>query len=131
MTDKCCRDFQLIVDQYLIRHRSILDVLTKYQESSARISRAFAKAVTECGCIDIQATRQKVPSETEYSDLLQFMSSHVSGRPCPHCQEVLSKEIGHSLFYLAALCNHCGVDMQNIFEQELKTVKTLGVFHLS
>lgn len=131
MTDKCCRDFQLVVDQYLIRHRSILDVLTKYQESSARISRAFAKAVTECGCIDIQATRQKVPSETEYSDLLQFMSSHVSGQPCPHCQEVLSKEIGHSLFYLAALCNHCGVDMQNIFEQELKTVKTLGVFHLS
>ncbi|SEP44789.1 MULTISPECIES: nucleoside triphosphate pyrophosphohydrolase family protein [Propionispora] len=131
MTDKCCRDFQLVVDQYLIRHRSILDVLTKYQESSARISRAFAKAVTECGCIDIQATRQKVPSETEYSDLLQFMSSHVSGRPCPQCQEVLSKEIGHSLFYLAALCNHCGVDMQNIFEQELKTVKTLGVFHLS
>lgn len=131
MADKCCRDFQLAVDQYLIRHRSILDVLTKYQESNARVSRAFAKAVTECGCVDIKANRQKIPHEAEYSELLKFMSSHLSGEPCSNCKEVLSKEIGHNLFYLAALCNFSGIDIHDILVQELKNLKTLGAFHLS
>lgn len=131
MQDKCCRNFQAAVDQYLIRHRSILDVLTKYQESTARINRAFAKAVTECGCVTIDASRQKLPEEASYSDLRNFMSAHIEGEPCPHCKEVLSKEIGHTLFYLAALCNHSGIDMHTVFEQELRNLKTLGPFHLS
>lgn len=131
MGDKCCTDFQNAIDNYLIRHRSVLDVMTKYQESAARVNRAIAKAVTECGCITISATRQQVPAETEYSNLKQFMSPHMSGQPCEHCQEVLTKELGHNLFYLAALCNLTGVKLHDVMQEEYNKVNTLGFFHLS
>ena len=79
MNNKCCADFQTAVDEYLIRHRSVLDVLTKYQEATARVNRAIAKSVTECGCVEINAESANTPDQTAYSDLKQFMSSHLSG----------------------------------------------------
>lgn len=131
MSDRCCADFQSAVDEYLIRHRSILDVLTKYQEATARVNRAFAKAVTECGCIEINATRQQAPATVQYSDLRQFVSSHISGEPCEHCKEVLASELGRSLFYMAALCNLSGLKMRDVLSQECRNLTTLGFFHLS
>ena len=50
-----CDDFQDTVANCLIRHRSILDVLTKVQETSARVNRAVAKSVTNCGCLKVEA----------------------------------------------------------------------------
>lgn len=129
--NRCCSDFQSAVDEYLIRHRSVLDILTKYQEASARVNRAIAKAVTGCGCIQVSATRQVVPENITYSELRDHMSSHLIGEPCPQCQEIISKELGHSMFYLAALCNLTGISLHNVMQQEYKNVKTLGVFHLS
>lgn len=131
MDEKCCADFQTAVDEYLIRHRSIMDVMTKYTEATARVNRALAKAVTECGCVEIKAGRQQAPSETDYHDLKQFISSHISGDLCVHCQEVLAKEMGHSLFYMAALCNLAGLKLHDVMRQECRNVKTLGIFHLS
>ncbi|CQR71571.1 hypothetical protein SOV_03610 [Sporomusa ovata DSM 2662] len=127
----CCSDFQSAVDEYLIRHRSVLDILTKYQEASARVNRAIAKAVTECGCIQVAAARQAVPENTSYSELKDHMSSHLVGEPCPQCQEVIAKELGHSMFYLAALCNLTGLSLHKVMQQEHSNVKMLGVFHLS
>ena len=129
--NKCCSDFQSAVDEYLIRHRSVLDIMTKYQEGAARVNRAIAKAVTECGCIQVSAARQSVPENASYSDLKDHMSSHLVGEPCPHCQEVISKEVGHSMFYLAALCNLTGLSLHKVMQREYQDVKTLGVFHLS
>lgn len=131
MYDKCCSDFQAAVDEYLIRHRSVLDVLTKYQEATAKVNRAIAKAVTECGCVEVKAGRQQIPDQIPYSDLKQYMSSHMSGQPCEHCKEVIAKELGHSLFYMTALCNLSGLKFHEIMIQECKNVLTLGVFHLS
>jgi hypothetical protein len=131
MQDKCCQDFQTVVDKYLIRHRSILDVMSKYQEATARVNRAFSKTVTECGCVEVNAYRQQIPADTEYSDLQQYMSSHLSGEPCPACKEVLAKELGHSLFYLAAICNLSGLGLRDVMMEEFKNVNTLGFFHLS
>ncbi|MGI6092615.1 MAG: DUF1573 domain-containing protein [Veillonellaceae bacterium] len=130
MQEKSCQDFQSAVDDYLIRHRSALDVLTKYQEASARVNRAFAKAVTECGCVQINASRQQVPADAEFSDLKNFMSSHLSGEPCDNCKEVLNKELGHSIFYLAALCNMSGLNLFQVINDEYKKVTTLGLYHL-
>jgi hypothetical protein len=131
MHEKCCVDFQTAVDEYLIRHRSVLDVLTKFQEATARVNRAVAKAVTECGCMEIKAARQQAPNDTTYSELKKYMSSHLSGEPCEQCKEVLSKELGHSLFYMTALCNLTGLNFRDVMLQECKNVTTLGVFHLS
>ena len=58
MKDFIFDNFQNDVDDSLLRHKSILDILTKYSESSARVNRAVAKAVTNCGCIKINADKQ-------------------------------------------------------------------------
>ena len=55
MKDIIFDSFQNDISESLLRHKSILDVLTKYTESSARVNRAVAKAVTNCGCIKINA----------------------------------------------------------------------------
>ena len=131
MQEKSCIDFQTAVEDYLIRHRSVLDVLTKQQEASSRVNRALVKAVTECGCISIIAERQKVPVDAEFNNLKSFMSSHLSGELCENCRDVLVNELGHSLFYLTALCNLTGLDLQAVLQQETKNVRTLGIFNLS
>ncbi|BBB91323.1 MAG TPA: DUF1573 domain-containing protein [Methylomusa anaerophila] len=130
-SDKCCLDFQSAVDKYLIRHRSVLDVVTKYQEASARVNRALVKAVTECGCIKIDAARQQLPENISYSELKDHMSSHLYGEPCEQCKEILTKELGHSLFYLAAICNLTGLNLYDVMQREHNNVTTLGFFHLS
>lgn len=131
MPEDDCLDFQAVVDEYLIRHRSVLDVMTKYQEATTRVNRALAKAVTECGCVAITAKKQHIPAGTEFKELKQHMSTHLSGELCPSCQEILSKEIGHSLFYLAAFCNLSGLNLAEVIAKECKNVKTLGVYHLT
>lgn len=127
----CCLEFQNAVDKYLVRHRSVLDILTKYQEASARVNRAFAKAVTECGCIQVHAAKQQVPDDASFSDLKQYMSSHTDGTLCPSCKEIVSRELGRSMFYLTALCNLTGLELRDVMQQECKTVTTLGYYHLS
>lgn len=131
MHEKCCYQFQDAVDEYLIRHRSVIDVLTKYQEATARVNRAYAKAVTECGCVTIEAGRQQIPSGTAFRDVKKHMSDHTSGQPCDHCREVIAQEMGRCLFYLAALCNLSGLNMQDVIKQEYQNLTTLGVYHLS
>ena len=49
--DLNCDDFQNQVEEVLIRHKSILDIITKLDEYTSRINRAVVKSVTSCGCI--------------------------------------------------------------------------------
>ena len=74
--------FQDSVSQYLLRHRSILDVQSKLTESAARVNRALAKAVTSCGCVSIAAERQRFPKDVSLKELKQFLSTHVHGDLC-------------------------------------------------
>lgn len=131
MHEKCCFEFQAAVDENLIRHRSIIDIITKYQESAARVNRAVAKAVTECGCIKVTAARPEIPADSQYSDIKNYVSSHTSGELCEKCRETVAKELGTSLFYMAALSNLTGLKLHDVMREELKNVTTLGVYHLS
>jgi hypothetical protein len=131
MKDLLCDGFQEIVDDCLIRHRSIMDVMTKIQEASARINRAVSKSVTSCGCITISARRQTYPSEPTLSDLKQYVDAHVEGTLCEQCREVLEAEIGNNLFYLAALCNLLELNLYDVFLKENKKLGTLGIFNFS
>jgi hypothetical protein len=123
--------FQEGVTQYLSRHRSILDVQSKLSESTARVNRAVAKAVTSCGCITITAGRQTFPATAEFRDLTRFMSTHLQGEMCPRCREVVETEMGSALFYLAALCSLLNLNMQDVLEKEYRRVNALGVFNLT
>jgi len=122
--------FQDQVDEYLIRHRSILDVLSKLQEASARINRAVAKAVTSCGCVTVNASRQQFPTNISLADVRPYLNTHLSGTLCERCREAVESEIGSALFYSAALCNILGLDLNEIQKKEHTRVKSLGIFTL-
>ena len=78
MPEVNCTSFQETVGEVLVRHRSILDVLSKQQESSARVNRAIAKAVTSCGCLEISARRQEMPDDASFLKLKEFMETHLN-----------------------------------------------------
>ena len=132
MKDIIFDNFQDSVDNCLIRHRSILDVLTKYTESSSRINRCIAKAVTNCGCIQISASKQK-PLEENYSDehdIKKHLDPHITGKLCGNCREVIEKEIGTNLFYLTSLCNQLDINLYDVLLKEYNKNQTLGRFNL-
>ena len=113
MKDIIFDNFQDSVDNCLIRHRSILDVLTKYTESSSRINRSVAKAVTNCGCIQINASKQKTLKEnySNENDIKKHLNPHITGKLCDDCREVIEEEIVTNLFYLTSLCNQLNINL--------------------
>ena len=86
-----CENFQEQVSKVLIRHKSILDMMTKLDEYNARINRAVAKSVTSCGCISINATKQDYSKET-FEEMLDSTKTHVEGNICDGCKEVLMRK---------------------------------------
>ncbi|NLV89379.1 MAG: DUF1573 domain-containing protein [Tissierellia bacterium] len=124
-----CKDFQEQVSQVLIRHKSILDIITKLDQYNARINRALAKSVTNCGCISINATKQDYDRDS-FEEMLNTLNNHIVGKLCDNCKEVMNEEIGSYLFYLAALCNSLDLDLDQIIESEYNTIKTLGIYSL-
>jgi hypothetical protein len=122
--------FQEQVDEYLIRHRSILDILSKLQESTARVNRAIAKAVTTCGCIGVNASKQQFPAEVGLSEIRAYLDTHLEGELCERCREAVETEIGSGLFYTAGLCSVLGLDLDAIQKKEHSRIKSLGIFNL-
>ena len=123
--------FQKSVDQFLIQHRSILDVITKYQESNARVNRAIVKAVTQCGCIKIKANKQIIPSNTKLMEIHKFMDTHIEGSLCENCKEIIETELGSNLFYSTAICNVLNLDFNKIIKKEEERISTLGIYNLT
>lgn len=135
MKDVIFDDFQNTVDNSLLRHKSILDIMTKLEESQGRINRAVAKSVTNCGCIEINAKRQQLPNESEDEDidiesLKNCLKSHINGKICDNCRGVIESEIGNNLFYLAALCNILDLNLYDILLKEYDKIDTLGKYNL-
>lgn len=133
MKDIIFDDFQNSVNEFLLRHRSVLDIMTKLQESDARINRALAKAVTNCGCITIEAKKQEIPDENDelnIEDLKKHFETHLKGAACDNCRDVLEREIGNHLFYVASLCNLLDLNMYDILLKEYDRIDTLGKFSL-
>lgn len=121
-------DFQQAVSHCLIRHRSVLDIVTKLQEASARVNRAMLKAATTCGCVAIMARKPQIPPDLTLDELRQFMPTHIEGELCPGCREVMEDEIGALLFFTAALCSTSDLNLQDIMNKERRKLYALGVF---
>lgn len=124
-------EFQKTVSQYLIRHRSVIDVTSKLQEATSRVNRAIAKSVTSCGCVKINASRQCCPANITYGELKEFMQNHLEGQLCENCREVVETEIGNTLFYLAALCELFGLRLADVVSEEHGRISTLGPYSLT
>jgi hypothetical protein len=123
--------FQKTVSEYLVRHKSILDVLSKNQEVISRVNRSVVKAVTNCGCVKIDASKQVYPDSVEFSELKDYLSTHFQGTLCKECRDAIENDVGRSLFYLAALCNLLDLDMQSIVDREYNRITALGMFNLT
>lgn len=130
MSENHFYSFQEQVNELLIRHRSFLDVTSKFQESGTRINRSLTKAVTECGCIRIDAQKQSYPTNAPREEWKKHFKTHLSGQLCDQCQEIVQTEIGKNLFYLTALCNLLQISLTEVIDQESKKLSTLGVFNL-
>lgn len=129
MKDIIFDSFQNDVNESLLRHKSILDILTKYTESSSRVNRAVAKSVTNCGCIEINAKKQCLPTEdNSLEDLSECLKVHMDGNLCENCREVIEREIGNNLFYLTSLCNVLDINLYDVLLKESDRITTLGKF---
>ena len=134
MKDVIFDDFQNIISESLVRHKSIIDILTKLQESEAKINRAIAKTVTSCGCLEIHAKKQQTPSDMPddmtLDDFNDCMNSHVVGGLCDNCRDVLEKELGNNLFYIASLCNTLNLNLYDVLLKEYNKLKMLGKYQM-
>ncbi|MFW6113311.1 MAG: DUF1573 domain-containing protein [Actinomycetota bacterium] len=131
MQEADCEDFQRTVTEYLVRNRSILDVMTKLQDAATRVNRALAKTVTSCGCLRIEASKQELPQDVSFSQVSDYVKSHIEGKLCPNCADVIETELGNSMFYLTAICCLLDLDLKDVLERENDRINTLGVYSLT
>lgn len=130
MDDMSLSAFQNTVNEALVRHKSLIDIMTKITESSSRINRAIAKSVTECGCIEMSAHKQSIPFESSLKDVSELLTHQVNGSVCEHCSEVLQDEIGNHLFYIASVCNALNINLNDALSKELDKINTLGRYSM-
>jgi len=133
MKDCIFDNFQNSVDESLLRHRSILDILTKLQESEARVNRAVVKSITNCGCIKVEAKKQYTPANIDDINLDTFSASldtHMQGSLCENCREIIERELGNNLFYTTSLCNLLDLNLYDVILKEYDKINTLGKYNM-
>ena len=123
-------EFQFTVQELLVRNKSILDAITKFQDSNVRINRSIVKAVTQCGCIKVDAEKQHFPESDDFDEIRNAMETHLKGSLCNNCRDIIEKDIGRNLFYLASICNTLDMNLYDIVIKELERVKMLGKYNL-
>jgi hypothetical protein len=123
-------EFQYTVRELLARNKSILDLITKFQDANARVNRSIIKAVTQCGCIKINAEKQIVPEDSDFDELKEAMKTHLEGSLCDSCRDIIEREIGRNLFYLVSICDTLDLDFYDAIIKENERVKLLGNYNL-
>ncbi|MDT8715790.1 DUF1573 domain-containing protein [Clostridium sp. 19966] len=127
MKDIIFDEFQDLVNSSLLKHKSIIDIMSKLQESNSRINRAVAKSVTSCGCIKINAEKQPNSlDEEDIANLSKHLKSHLHGTLCDNCREIIESEIGNNLFYINSLCNTLDISLYDTLIKEYNKLNTLG-----
>lgn len=123
--------FQSSVKSLLIRHQSILDILSKGQEASARVNRAVVKSITNCGCLGIDAHKKPLPENVGIHDLKELLNSQLDGELCDNCRDIIQTELGKQLFYIAALANALDLSLAELLAKEESKLKTLTIFNFT
>ena len=122
-------NFQSKVSLLIARNNNILDILTKFQDSSAKTCRSVIKSATGCGCITINAEKSVFDIDSIKTKTPKELSG-INGEFCAYCREQIENEIGETLFYLAGLCNALEFSMKDIMKKELSNVEMLGKYSL-
>lgn len=114
------KEYQDRAVSVLSRNKSVLDILTKLQCANARVARSVIKAVTSCGCIEIDG-RRSVPDRS---------GSQISGHVCEECRSTVETELGEALFYTASLCSALGISLEEVFLRDLGRSDMMGHYTL-
>lgn len=130
MKDIIIDEFQYTVSELLVRNKSVIDSITKFQDSNARINRSIVKAVTQCGCINVNAKKQVFPDDGDFEEVRNAMGTHIEGKLCDNCRDLIEKDVGRNLFYLASICNTLDLNLYDIIIKELDRIKMLGKYNL-
>ncbi|WP_435922636.1 DUF1573 domain-containing protein [Paenibacillus sp. DYY-L-2] len=131
MSAPSLQSFQEQVSELLLRHRSLLDVMSKMGQTNAAAVRSVTKAITECGCVELHATKQEFEPGMSLEQAKETIKRHVQGELCENCRDAISNELGRSLFYMSALCNQLGIELDEVLEKESQKCSTLGLFNMS
>lgn len=130
MKDIMVDEFQFTVGELLARNKSILDLITKFQDSNGRVNRGIVKSVTQCGCVKINAKKQNYPAGADFDEVQKLMETHLEGELCENCRDLVEKDIGRNMFYLASICNTLDLNLYDIIIKELERIKMLGKYNL-
>ncbi|MBD2872194.1 nucleoside triphosphate pyrophosphohydrolase family protein [Paenibacillus arenilitoris] len=131
MSAPTLNQFQQQVSELLLRHRSLLDVMSKFGQSGASVNRTVTKAVTDCGCIELNAKKQQYSDGLNLEEAKATLQSHLTGTVCEHCRDALKSELGRNLFYMTALCNQLNIQLDEVVANEYDKCTTLGLFNLT
>lgn len=131
MSAHTLQEFQQQVSELLLRHRSLLDVVTKFSQSNASVNRAVSKAITECGCIELNAKHQGFSEEMPLDIAMRQSKSHMGGELCENCKDAVRSELGKNLFYMSALGNALGINLEDAVAKESDKCSTLGLFNMT
>ncbi len=113
-------EYQRGAAKILARNKSVLDILSKLQYANARAARSVIKAVTSCGCIEIDGRRGSVENA----------GSQIRGSICEDCAAAVETQIGEAVFYTASLCNALGISLEDIFRKDMSRSDMMGDYTL-
>lgn len=116
-------EFRCVVEEALQYNGNYLDLITKLHMSHAKMSRAAAKAITQCGCVVFDGAASKYGKTTKER-------AGFRGQMCDICREELEKAAGEHLFYLSGFLSAVGIDLYDIYLKELNRQKLLGKYSL-
>lgn len=131
LTESRLKPFQDQISELVLRHRSLLDIMSKLDQASAAIHRSVTKAVTECGCITLNAQKQNFDDALTKEHTIAQLESHLEGSLCESCREAVSDKLGTHLFYMSALSNSLNINLDDVIDKELTKCNTLGFFNMS
>ena len=117
-------EFSCAVEEVMRRNVSFFDVITKLETSNAKMSRAAAKAITQCGCVHFE------PKEKKKREATLKERSGVRGEMCDSCREELEKAVGEHLFYLSGFLSITGLNFYDVYLKEMSRQRTLGKYSL-
>lgn len=120
MESDLLKEYQKRTGEIIARNKSVLDILSKLQCANARAARSVVKAVTSCGCIEIDGRKSSPSAE----------SSQISGVLCEDCENTVETELGEVFFYTASLCNALGISMDEVVLRDLERSDMMGMYSL-
>lgn len=113
-------EYQARVGSVIARNKSVLDILSKQQCAQARVTRSVIKAVTGCGCIEIDGCKN--PPRTG--------GTQISGTLCEECENIVKTEMVELLFYLTSLCNALDIGLDEVVRTDMNRCDMLGHYSL-